>query len=173
MRSQYYKLSSRVICHVRIAQSQDGVLHLADNWSCSWTRWIYIVVSLKTKFKRHLPGEFHGCSWVFRAWQCSRKGARRAEERRRKKKMKHDFHRFLVRHFSNILEPSYGYCEDGARPESRSKCLWAYKINHRGKYQRLSANTCIVAAILFFRSSLHRPALPCRSNKHCLYYCLN
>ena len=86
MRSLYCKLGSRVICHVRIAQSQDGVLHLADNWSCSWTRQIWIVVSLKTKFKRHLPEEFHGYSWVFRARQCSRKGARRAEERRKKKK---------------------------------------------------------------------------------------
>ena len=133
---------------------------------------MYVVVSLKTKFKRHLPGEFHGCSWVFRARQCSRKGARRAEERRRRRKKKKktkmtkvDFHCFLVRHFGNIFEPSYGYCEDGATPESRSKCLWAYKINHRVKYQRLNANTLHCSRHLVFRSSLHRPALPCRSNR--------
>ena len=45
-----------------------------------------IVVSLKTKFKRHLPGEFHDCSWVFWTRHCSRKGARRAEEERKKEK---------------------------------------------------------------------------------------
>ena len=54
-----------------------------------------------------------------------------------------DFHRFQVRHFSNNFEQSYGYCEDGARPESRSKCPWMYKIHHQAKYQRF------VAAILF------------------------
>ena len=103
---------------------------------------------------------------MFRASQCLCKGARRAEERRRKKKKmtKPDFHRFLARYLSNIFKPSYGSFEDGATPESKSKCLWAYKINHRGKYQRLNANTCIVAAILFFRSSLHREALPCLPN---------
>ena len=31
-------------------------------------------------FKRHMPGEFHDCSWVFWSWHCSRKGARRVEE---------------------------------------------------------------------------------------------
>ena len=41
---------------------------------------MYIAVSLKTRFKRHLPGEFHYCSWVFWSRHCSRKGARRAEE---------------------------------------------------------------------------------------------
>ena len=46
---------------------------------------MYITVSLKTKFKRHLPGEFHDCSWVFWSQHCSCKGARRAEERRKKK----------------------------------------------------------------------------------------
>ena len=95
----------------------------------------------------------------------------RKKERKKKKMTKPDFHRFLARYFSNIFEPSYGSCEDGATPESKSKCLWAYKINHRGKYQRLNgmnANTCIVAAILFFRSSLHREALPCLPNKSCL-----
>ena len=46
---------------------------------------MYIAVSLKTKFKRHLPGEFHDCSWVFWSRHCSRKGARRAEEERKKK----------------------------------------------------------------------------------------
>ena len=47
-----------------------------------------IVVSLKTMFKRHLPGEFHDCSWVFRSVHCSCKGARPAEERKKKKNKK-------------------------------------------------------------------------------------
>ena len=46
-------------------QNNYGVKHWADNCSWSWTGQIYIVVSLKTKFKRHMPGEFHDCSWVF------------------------------------------------------------------------------------------------------------
>ena len=49
---------------------------------------MYIAVSLKTKFKRHLPGEFHDCSWVFWSRHCSRKGARRAEERKKERKKK-------------------------------------------------------------------------------------
>ena len=68
---------------------------------------------------------------MFSARQCSRKGARRAEEeeeeeRKKKKKTKMtkpDFHCFLVRHFSNVSELPCDYCEDGATPESRSKCL--------------------------------------------------
>ena len=35
---------------------------------------MHIAVSLKTKFKRHLPGEFHDCSWVFWSRHCSCKG---------------------------------------------------------------------------------------------------
>ena len=58
--------------------------HLADNYgSRSRNRGIYIAVSLKTKFKRHMPGEFHDCLWVFWSRHCSRKCARRVEERRR------------------------------------------------------------------------------------------
>ena len=56
------------------------------------------------------------------------------EERKKKKKAKMtklNFHRFLVRHFSNIFGLSYGYCEDGATPESRSKCFWTYKFTTR------------------------------------------
>ena len=49
-------------------------------------------------------------------------------------------------------------------PDSRSKCLWTYKIHHQVKYQRLNANALYVAAILFFRSTLHREALPCLPN---------
>ena len=45
---------------------------------------------LKTKFKRHLPGEFHECSWVFWSWHCSRKNARRAEERKKKEEENED-----------------------------------------------------------------------------------
>ena len=40
-------------------------------------------VSLKAKFKRHMPGEFHDCSWVFWSRHCSHKGARRVEERKK------------------------------------------------------------------------------------------
>ena len=39
-------------------------------------------VMLKTNFKRHMPGEFHDCSWVFWSRHCLRKGARRVEERK-------------------------------------------------------------------------------------------
>ena len=67
---------------------------------------MYIVVSLKTKFKRHMPGEFHDYSWEIWSRHCSRKGARRVEKRRKKKKKtkmtKVDFHRFQVRHFNAI-----------------------------------------------------------------------
>ena len=42
-----------------------GHVRIADNGSRSRNRGIYIAVSLKTKFERHLPGEFHDCSWVF------------------------------------------------------------------------------------------------------------
>ena len=77
-----------------------------------------IVVSLKTKFKRHMPGEFHDFSWVFWSRHCSRKGARRVEERRKKKKTKMtkvDFHRSQVRHFSNNFEQCPCYCKMGQR----------------------------------------------------------
>ena len=75
---------------------------------------MYIAVSLKTKFKRHLPGEFHDCSWVFWSRHCSCKGARRVE-RKKTKMTKLDFHRFQVRHFSNNFEPSPCYCKMGQR----------------------------------------------------------
>ena len=67
---------------------------LADNGSRSRNRGIYIDVSLKTNFKRHLPEEFHDCSWVFWFRHCSRKGARRAEERRKKDENEDDETRF-------------------------------------------------------------------------------
>ena len=54
----------------------------------------FIAVSLKTKFKRHLPGEFHDCSWVFWPQHCSRKGARRAEEEIKKEENEDDETRF-------------------------------------------------------------------------------
>ena len=63
-------------------------IHLADNGSRSRNRGIYIAVSLKTKFKRHMPGEFHDCSWVFWSRHCSRKGARRVEERKKERRKK-------------------------------------------------------------------------------------
>ena len=61
---------------------------LTLSWQQKWSsnRRIQLFVSLKTKFKRHLPGKFHDCSWVFRSRHCSRKGARRAEERRKKER---------------------------------------------------------------------------------------
>ena len=34
----------------------------------------------------HMPGEFYDYSWVFHFWYCSRKGARLAEERKKKEK---------------------------------------------------------------------------------------
>ena len=56
-------------------------------------------------------------------------------------------------------------------PESRSNCLQTRRIHHQVKYQRLNANTCIVAAILFsghpyigrhYRAPYkHRETLPC------------
>ena len=104
---------------------------------------------------------------MFCTGYCSRKGARRAEERKKKKtKMtKLDFHRFQVRHFSSNFEQTYGYCEDGAMPESRSKCPWTFKNHHEAKYQHVDANTLYVAAILFSYSSLHRETLPCLPNR--------
>ena len=73
------------------------------------------------------------------------------EERKKKKtKMtKPEFHRFLVRHVSNIFELSLAIARNGATPESRFIMCLAYKIYNQVKYQRLNANTCIVAAILF------------------------
>ena len=62
---------------------------------------MYIVVSLKTKFKRHMPGEFHDCSWVFWFRHCSRKGARRVEER--KKENEDDESRFSPFPGSSLL----------------------------------------------------------------------
>ena len=74
---------------------------------------MYIVVSLKTKFKRHLPGEFHDCFGLGTA--CVKApGMLKKEERKKKTKMtKLDFHRFLVRHFSNNFEQSPCYCKMG------------------------------------------------------------
>ena len=62
-----------------------------------------------------MPGEFHDCSWVFWSRHCSRKGARRVEERKKKVENEDDFHRFQVRHFSNNLEQSPCYCKMGQR----------------------------------------------------------
>ena len=111
---------SRAYCAITIIIN--GVKHLADNGSRSRNRRIYIAVSLKTKFKRHMPGEFRDCSWVFWSRHCSRKGARRVEERRKKKKNKKktkmtklDFHSFQVCHFSNNLEQSPCYSKMGQR----------------------------------------------------------
>ena len=39
-------------------------------------------------FKRHMPGEFHDCSWVFWSRHYSRKGARRVEERKKEERRK-------------------------------------------------------------------------------------
>ena len=113
-----------------------------------------------------MPGEFHDCSWVFWSRHCSRKGARRVGERRKKKKMtKLDFHRFQVHHFSNNFEQSPCYCKMGQRQRADLLCLLTYKIHHQAKYQRLNANTLYVAAIFFSRSTLHREALPCLPNR--------
>ena len=79
---------SLVTCVLR--NHNNGVYHLANNGSRSRNRGIFIAVSLKTKFKRHLPGEFHDCSWVFWSGHCSHKGARRVEERRKKKEENED-----------------------------------------------------------------------------------
>ena len=49
-----------------------------------------IYVTLKTKLKRHLPGEFYDCSWVFRSAHRSRKDARPFEERRKKERKKEE-----------------------------------------------------------------------------------
>ena len=51
---------------------------------------MYIVVSLKTKFKRHMPGEIHDCSWVFWSRHCPRKGTRRVEERKKEEEENED-----------------------------------------------------------------------------------
>ena len=87
-----------------------------------------------------------------------------ALKKKKTKMMKHDFYRFQVRHFSNNFEQSYGYCEDGAMPKSRFKCLWTFKDLHQVKYQCVNANTLYVAAILFSCTSLHRETLPCLPN---------
>ena len=60
-----------------------------------------------------------------------------------------DFHRFQVRHSNNVFDQSWCHCVVGATPASRSNCLQTRRIHHQVKYQRLNANTCIVAAILF------------------------
>ena len=72
------------------------------------------------------------------------------ERRRKKRKMtKLDFHHFQVRHFNNVFDQSWCHCIVGATPATRSNCLQTRRIYHQVKYQRLNANTCIVAAILF------------------------
>ena len=119
---------------------------------------LYITVLLKTKFKRHLPREFHDCSWVSWSWHCSHKGTRRTEERKKKKKAKMtkpDFHHFLVRHFSNKFEQSPCYCKKGQR-QRVDLSVFGYINSPPGE---ISA-----ASILFFCSSLHREALPCVPN---------
>ena len=63
---------------------------------------MYIAISLKTKFKRHLPGESHDCSWVFWSWHCSRKGARRAEERKKKEENEDDETRFSIERLRSL-----------------------------------------------------------------------
>ena len=68
---------------------------------------MYIVVSLKTKFKRHMPGEFHDCSWVFWSRHCSRKGARRVEERKKENDDESRLSPFL-RYHSDIASPQHG-----------------------------------------------------------------
>ena len=58
-------------------------------------------------------------------------------------------HYFQVRHFNNVFDQSWCHCIVGATPATRSNCLQTRRIYHQVKYQRLNANTCIVAAILF------------------------
>ena len=72
----------------------------------------------------------------------------RKEEEESKRTIKHDHH-FQVRHFNNVFDQSWCHCIVGATPASRSNCLQTRRIYHQVKYQRLNANTCIVAAILF------------------------
>ena len=60
-----------------------------------------------------------------------------------------DFHHFQVRHFNSVFDQSWCHCIVGATPATRSNCLQTRRIYHQVKYQRLNANTCIVAAILF------------------------
>ena len=82
MRSPYGDTLHVCLVTCALRNHNNGVKHLADNCSWSWARQMYIVVSLKSKFKRHMPGEFHDCSWVFWSWHCSRKGARRVESKK-------------------------------------------------------------------------------------------
>ena len=81
----------------------NGVKHSADNWSWWWTRQIYIVVSLKTNFKRHMPGEFHDCSWVFWSRHCSHMvlGEWKKEEIRRKRRWRNSI--FIVFRFVTLV----------------------------------------------------------------------
>ena len=89
-----------------------------------------------------------------------------------------DFHRFQVRHFSNNFEQSPCYCKMGQRQIADRSVFGRIQFITRRKYQRLNANTLYVAAILFFRSTLHREALPCLPNtkfnvRNCMtYYCM-
>ena len=88
----------------------------------AWSRALPIIGHVRIELKRHMPGEFHDCSWMFWSRHCSRKGARRVEERRKKERRKKktkmtklDFHRLQVRHFSNNFEQSPCYCKMGQR----------------------------------------------------------
>ena len=76
---------------------------------------MYIAVSLKTKFKRHLPGEFTTVRGCFGLGTARVKVLGEWKERKKTKMTKLDFHRFQVRHFSNNFEPSPFYCKVGQR----------------------------------------------------------
>ena len=77
------------------------------------------------------------------------KKKKKKKKNQKRKMTKDDFHHFQVRHFNNVFEQSWCHCRVGATPAMRSNCLQTYRIHHQVKYQRLNANTCIVAAILF------------------------
>ena len=49
----------RVLVHLLVSGT------VADNGSRSRNRGMYIAVSLKKEVQRHMPGEFHDCSWFF------------------------------------------------------------------------------------------------------------
>ena len=67
---------------------------------------------------------------MFRSGHCSCKGARPAEERKKKNKKakmtKVDFHRFQVHHFSNVLEHFLCYCKLGQRQRVDLRVLNMY-----------------------------------------------
>ena len=70
----------------------------------------HLAVSLKTKLKMDMPGEFHDYSWVFCFGIARVKvlGWLKKKERKKKKMTKlHGFSPVLVCHFSNVFEHSY------------------------------------------------------------------